>query len=96
MWQKGKQIVEIDVYEVMKDLNSAYVDEWLAHYQYFLYAQGMQGMDAEQLKEKLEMQSADEMNHAKIRLNSRSTSKVIQPFGDAGRSHAAIWEWVQK
>jgi putative transposase len=29
-------------------------------------------------------------------LNSRSTSKVIQLFGDAGRSHAAIWEWVQK
>ncbi|MGA9170751.1 MAG: hypothetical protein WCF03_15155 [Nitrososphaeraceae archaeon] len=29
-------------------------------------------------------------------LNSRSTSKAIQPFGEAGRSHAAIWEWVQK
>ena len=65
MGQKGKQIVEIDVNEVIKDLNSAYADEWLAHYQYFLYAQVMQGMDAEQLKEKLEMQSTDEMNHAK-------------------------------
>ena len=69
MGQKGKQIVEIDVNEVIKDLNSAYADEWLAHYQYFLYAQVMQGMDAEQLKEKLEMQSTDEMNHAKILLN---------------------------
>ena len=39
MGQKGKQIVEIDVNEVIKDLNSAYADEWLAHYQYFLYAQ---------------------------------------------------------
>lgn len=29
----------------------------------------MQGMDAEQLKEKLEIQSTDEMNHAKILLN---------------------------
>ena len=69
MGQKGKQIVEIDVNEVIKDLNSAYADEWLAHYQYFLYAQVMQGMDAEQLKEKLEIQSNDEMNHAKILLN---------------------------
>lgn len=69
MGQKGKQIVEIDVNEVIKDLNSAYADEWLAHYQYFLYAQVMQGMDAEQLKEKLEIQSTDEMNHAKILLN---------------------------
>jgi bacterioferritin len=69
MGQKGRQIVEIDVNEVIKDLNSAYADEWLAHYQYFLYAQVMQGMDAEQLKEKLEIQSTDEMNHAKILLN---------------------------
>jgi bacterioferritin len=69
MGQKGKQIVEIDVNEVIKDLNSAYADEWFAHYQYFLYAQVMQGIDAEQLKEKLEIQSTDEMNHAKILLN---------------------------
>jgi bacterioferritin len=69
MGQKGRQIVEIDVNEVIKDLNSAYADEWLAHYQYFLYAQVMQGIDAEQLKEKLEIQSTDEMNHAKILLN---------------------------
>jgi bacterioferritin len=58
--------LKIDVNEVLKDLNSAYADEWLAHYQYFLYAQVIQGINAEQLKEKLEMQSNDEMNHAKI------------------------------
>jgi bacterioferritin len=54
---------------VLKDLNSTFADEWLAHYQYFLYAQVIQGIDAEQLKEKLEMQSNDEMNHAKILVN---------------------------
>ena len=61
----GKEILEIDVNEVIQDLNSAYADEWLSHYQYFLYAQVIEGIDAETLKEKLEEQSNDEMNHAK-------------------------------
>jgi bacterioferritin len=65
MGQKGREIVEIDIKEVVKDLNSAYADEWLAHYQYFLYAQVIEGINAEILKSKLEEQSNDEMNHAK-------------------------------
>ena len=36
MGQKGKEILEIDVNEVIQDLNSAYADEWLSHYQYLL------------------------------------------------------------
>jgi bacterioferritin len=69
MGQKGREIVEIDVNEVIKDLNSAYADEWLAHYQYFLYAQVIEGIDAETLKTKLEEQSNDELNHAKELIN---------------------------
>ena len=69
MGQKGKEILEIDVNEVIKDLNSAYADEWLAHYQYFLYAQVIEGINAEILKEKLEEQSKDEMDHAKELIN---------------------------
>jgi bacterioferritin len=69
MGQKGKEILEIDANEVLKDLNSAYADEWLAHYQYFLYAQVIEGINAEILKEKLEEQSKDEMDHAKQLIN---------------------------
>jgi putative transposase len=29
-------------------------------------------------------------------LSFRSTSKAIQPFGKEGRSHVAIWKWVQR
>jgi ferritin-like protein len=36
MGQKGKEIVEISVQELIDDLNSAYADEWLSHFQYFL------------------------------------------------------------
>ena len=76
MGQKGKEIVEIDVKEVISDLNSAYADEWLAHFQYFLYAQIIEGIDAETLKKELEQQSMDEMNHAKI-----LTNRIIQLGG---------------
>ena len=69
MGKKGKDILEINVNEVLKDLNSAYADEWLAHYQYFLYAQVIEGINAEILKEKLEEQSKDEMDHAKQLIN---------------------------
>jgi bacterioferritin len=53
MGQKGKEILEMDVTEVIRDLNSAYAE----------------GIDAETLKEKLEKQSNDEMNHAKELVN---------------------------
>lgn len=29
-------------------------------------------------------------------LSFRNTSKAIQPFGEEGRSHVAIWKWVQR
>jgi bacterioferritin len=85
MGQKGKEILEIDVNEVIQDLNSAYADEWLSHYQYFLYAQVIEGIDAETLKEKLEEQSRDEMNHAKELINSimkASTCGFSEPPDD--------------
>ena len=69
MGQKGKEIVEVDIKDVIDDLNSAYADEWLSHFQYFLYAQIIEGIDAETLKKELEQQSMDEMNHAKILAN---------------------------
>lgn len=32
MGRKGREILEIDAKEVIDDLNSAYADEWLAHF----------------------------------------------------------------
>ena len=67
--QQNCRFFKRDINEVIKDLNSAYADEWLSHYQYFLYAQVIEGINAEILKEKLEEQSKDEMNHAKVLIN---------------------------
>lgn len=66
MGEKGKEIIEIDLKEVINDLNSAFADEWLSHFQYFLYAQVIKGIDADALKKELEKQSMDELGHAKI------------------------------
>ncbi len=76
MGQKGREIVEIDIKEVINDLNSAFADEWLSHFQYFLYAQVIEGINADILKKELEQQSMDEMNHAKILAN-----RIIQLGG---------------
>ena len=42
---KGNEILVIDVNEVIKDLDTAYADEWLSHYQNFLYAQVIEGIN---------------------------------------------------
>jgi bacterioferritin len=84
MGQKGTEILEVDVKEVIKDLNSAYADEWLAHYQYFLFAQIIEGIDAETLRTKLEEQSNDEMKHAKelikriLELGGKPTTNIME------------------
>jgi bacterioferritin len=45
-------------------LNTAYSDEWLAHFQYWYTAKWIKGLDADTLKPVLEEQSADELGHA--------------------------------
>ena len=76
MGRKAKEIVKANVQEVISDLNKAYADEWLAHYQYWLTAQWIRGMDADTLKEVLLQQSEDELNHAETLAN-----RIIQLGG---------------
>jgi len=64
MGKKGREIVKADLAEVVKDLNTAYSDEWLAHYQYWLTAKWIKGIDADTLATVLEEQSMDELGHA--------------------------------
>ena len=64
MGKKAKEIVRASIPEVLKDLNTAYSDEWLAHFQYWYTAKWIKGLDADTLKPVLEGQSADELGHA--------------------------------
>ena len=64
MGRAGREIVKADVNEVIEDLLKAYADEWLAHYQYWVAAQWISGIDADTLKPVLLKQSEDELKHA--------------------------------
>lgn len=76
MGRTAKEIVKANIQEIISDLGKAYADEWLAHYQYWLTAQWIRGMDADTLKAVLLQQSADELMHAEILAN-----RIIQLGG---------------
>jgi len=64
MGTKGKQIVGLDVAELLTDLNRLYADEWLAAYAYNYMGQVVTGRPAaKHLAELLLDTSKDEMEH---------------------------------
>ena len=76
MGKKGREIVKANLKEVIEDLNAAYSDEWLAHFQYWYAAKWIKGMDADTLRPVLEEQSADELGHA-----AKIAERIIQLGG---------------
>ena len=64
MGRKSREIVKANVTEVIQDLSKVYADEWLAHYQYWLTAQWIRGLDADTIRDILIEQSNDELGHA--------------------------------
>ena len=68
MGMKGREIVEragINVEELIRLLNKAYSDEWLAYYQYWVGAQVATGPMAADLIPELEEHAQEELDHAK-------------------------------
>lgn len=76
MGKKAKEIVKANIKDVLKDLNAAYCDEWLAHFQYWYMAKWVKGIDADTLRSVLEAQSADELGHA-----GKIADRIIQLGG---------------
>ena len=67
MGTKGRQILEstgIKVTELIKLLNKAFADEWLAYYQYWIGAKVAKGIPREAVVAELIQHSADELRHA--------------------------------
>lgn len=80
MGTKGRSIVGMDVEEVLKLLNRAFADEWLAYYQYWLGAKLVKGPTKEAVIAELVQHSADELRHADM---ARTPVKGC-PGGSAG------------
>ena len=87
MGKKGREIVKANIKDVLKDLNAAYSDEWLAHYQYWLTARWIRGIDADTLSSILEEQSKDELGHA-----GKAAERILQLGGKPVMSPAQLIE----
>jgi len=62
---RGNSIIKgIELSEVIKLLNKAYADEWLAYYQYFIEAKVIKGIMKDAAIAELTQHAADELRHA--------------------------------
>ena len=67
MGMKAKELVTragLDLDALLKDLNSAYCDEWLAYYQYWIGAQVAQGKMFKMVTAELAEHAGEELEHA--------------------------------
>jgi bacterioferritin len=77
MGKKGREIVGKDVDKVIKLLNKAFSDEWLAYYQYWVGAKIVKGPMKDAVIAELLQHAADELRHADM-----LTMRIIQLGGD--------------
>ena len=64
MGKHGIEILNLDVKELLKMLNAALSEEWLAYYQYWLGARLMEGPMRSEIEPELIIHANQELNHA--------------------------------
>lgn len=64
MGTKGREIVDLNIEELLTLLNQAYADEWLAYYQYWVGAKVAAGRMRGIVSQELEEHASEELNHA--------------------------------
>ena len=85
MGTKGKQIINLDIEDLLNDLNRLYADEWLAAYVYNHMGQVVTGRPAaKHLAELLLDTSKDELEHQQ-ELAERITSLGGKPPADISK-----------
>ncbi len=77
MGTRAIEIVGMDVNELIKLLNKAFADEWLAYYQYWLGARVVKGPMKEAVIAELTEHATDELKHADMVAN-----RIIQLGGE--------------
>jgi bacterioferritin len=66
MGQQGKEIVRMDVDELISILNKALSDEWLAYYQYWIGAKVVRGPMKDAVISELTLHATEELSHAEL------------------------------
>jgi bacterioferritin len=72
----GRKIVDTDVDELVKLLNKAFSDEWLAYYQYWVGSKIVRGPNKEAVIAELTLHATEELGHAVL-----LTTRIIQLGG---------------
>ncbi len=82
MGTKGREIVGMDVNELVGLLNRAFADEWLAYYQYWLGAKVAKGPMKDAVMAELTQHAADELRHAdmlSLRIIQLGGTPILSP-----------------
>ncbi len=66
MGVRGREIIGMDVDEILKLLNAAYASEWLAYYQYWIGAKIIKGPMKDAVIAELTLHATEELNHATL------------------------------
>jgi bacterioferritin len=66
MGTRGREIVGMDVNELIGLLNAAFASEWLAYYQYWLGAKVIKGPMKDAVAAELTLHATEELNHATL------------------------------
>jgi bacterioferritin len=77
MGTRGREIVGMDVNELLALLNGAFASEWLAYYQYWLGAKVIKGPMKDAIASELNIHATEELNHANL-----LADRIIQLGGD--------------
>ena len=76
MGQKGREIVKMDVNNLIELLNKVLSDEWLAYYQYWIGAKVVKGPMKDAVISELNLHATEELAHATL-----LTTRIIQLGG---------------
>ncbi len=90
MGTKGRQIVGMDIEELIDILNRAFADEWLAYYQYWLGAKIVKGPMKDAVASELLLHAAEELAHADmlaLRIIQLGGTPLISPEEWMKHSH---------
>jgi bacterioferritin len=87
MGQKGREIVKMNVDELIDMLNKALSDEWLAYYQYWIGAKVVKGPMKDAVIAELTLHATEELSHAEL-----IATRIVQLGGIPVLSPA---EWLK-
>lgn len=88
MGTRGREIIQLDVDELLTVLNKAFADEWLAYYQYWVGAKVAKGPMKDAIIAELNLHATEELGHANLVAN-----RIIQ-LGGTPLTTPKVWlDW---